>query len=122
MTSNRILILDDHLDTRDFLSTYLSSCNIPIAVAANRWAALEILSKSNEIACVLVDYNMPEMTAAEFVERVRSEYPNVRCILLTASKDAPFLAKELSVQEWVGKPISVEGLNSLVETYRRTAV
>ena len=85
-----------------------------VAVAANRTDALAILTRTNEIACVLMDYHMPGMSALEFTARLRREHPATRCILMSASNDVPAIARELGIKDWITKPLDLDRLLSLV--------
>lgn len=59
---------------------------IPVLTATSGAEALQLL-KTHEIAVLLADQRMPEMTGVELMERVRIEFPDVVRFLITAYSD-----------------------------------
>jgi len=73
---------------------------------------------------VITDVVMPEMDGIELLGRVRSEYPSVKTIVLSASEysqDAVFLkmARTLGAAAAFKKSVSAEELRLVIETFER---
>lgn len=115
-----VLIIDDDVDTRDTLATILSIRSIFVLVAPERSTALELLAKTEGISCVLLDYNMPGMTALEFVERAKKLRPHVGIVLVSAIDQVEERAKDLGLVCFQPKPISdFEKFYTLIDRCRK---
>ncbi len=77
-----ILVVDDQVDTTQSVQTLLEHEGHRVRTAPSGADALELLQQV-EVHLVIVDYFMPRMTGAEFVERVRLFDPYVQIILQT---------------------------------------
>jgi len=73
----------------------------------------ELIGEKIDIIFVVVDYQMPKMTGAEFVRSVKSRHPNLKCVMLSGQ------ANKISVEElqndqlletFIGKPWDEEVL------------
>jgi two-component system OmpR family response regulator len=79
----RILVVDDHRNTRDALALGLTRLAIDVRTAAT---AAEALLTLEQYACdwLVCDVRMPGMDGIELVTRVHAARPDVRLILMTA--------------------------------------
>jgi CheY-like chemotaxis protein len=59
---------------------------------------------------ILLDYNMPGMSAEDFMAALRQRYQNPNVILITASGDAKKLAQQLHINYWFSKPFDYDSL------------
>jgi CheY-like chemotaxis protein len=57
--------------------------------------------------CVLTDINMPEMTGIELLKRIKTKYPDLKVIMITAYGDEQKFnqAKELGAEDYFTKPL-----------------
>jgi signal transduction histidine kinase len=77
-----ILVVDDQADTTESVRTLLEHEGHRVRTASSGVEGLEVL-KHEDVHVVIVDYFMPRMTGAQFVERVRTFDPYVQIILQT---------------------------------------
>src|SRR6185436_8141211 len=67
-----ILVVDDRLSNRQFLTTLLGYCGYQVSEAANGAEALERV-RAERPQLVITDILMPTMDGFEFVQRLRSD-------------------------------------------------
>ena len=79
----RILIVEDHDDTRDALERFLSRCGYGVAVAADLRTALNLL-QAQPFDAVVTDIALPDGTGYALVSEARRRGINVTAIALTA--------------------------------------
>ena len=82
MTGN-ILIVDDEEQLRKLLTRIISLEGFAVAEAGSLRAATDILQRQ-QIDVILCDVRLPDGNGVEFVKKVKSSYPSVEIILLTA--------------------------------------
>ena len=83
------------LETYDFeVRTYLS--------------AADFLGDDPDIACLIVDYQLPGLSGLELVSELRSRGSQVPTIMITATTDPPVQrrAAELGIRQVLQKPLS----------------
>jgi CheY-like chemotaxis protein len=79
----RILIVEDHEDSREALERFLSRCGYGVAVAADLRSALNLL-RAQPFDAVVTDIALPDGTGYALVSEVRRRGLNVMAIALTA--------------------------------------
>jgi CheY-like chemotaxis protein len=77
----RVLVVDDHEDTRELARMILITAGAVVEVAAS---AREALPHVNDVDIVVTDYSMPRETGAWLLERIREQPRPVPVIVLTA--------------------------------------
>ena len=84
----RILAVDDDPSYLRYLKLVLGRGGFEVVTADNGSDALQRLQQDGEIAILLVDLAMPEMTGLEIVQRIHAEShtPGLYMILLTAQE------------------------------------
>lgn len=100
-----ILVVDDQLDTTESVRALLELEGHRVRTASSGSEALDLLQRT-EVHLVIVDYLMPRMTGAEFVQRLRIVDPYVQVILQTgyAGDNPPrALLAELDIQGYHDK-------------------
>ena len=85
---NKILIIDDEEKLRSLLARIISLEGFNVAQAGNLKAALKILQKE-EFDVVLCDVKLPDGNGVDFVKEVKTKFPLVEVILLTAYGNIP---------------------------------
>jgi len=100
-----LLIVDDEKDILKTLTlTFEADYNVFTATSGAE--ALRIL-EHEDIALVIADQRMPEMTGVEFLERTIARYPHVIRMILTAYPDAESLMQAINagrVYRYITKP------------------
>jgi len=116
----RVLVVDDSLTMRRVIKNLLAKIGITDVVeASDGLEALEVLEQTDGIDLILTDWNMPNMTGIEFVEKVRSnsKYDNIPIIMVTtnASKSDIIRAIGAGVNNYIAKPFTPETIKEKIE-------
>ena len=112
----KILVVDDQDSVRDFLSECLCSMGYETFAASDAHEALEIYhDKSGEIALVITDMTMPEISGIELAVKLYESDQNVRIILATGYDTSTITAMPPSIIGIMAKPYSVPDLFAVVE-------
>ena len=101
-----VLLVDDDAPVREVTALTLTENGYTVVVAADGFAALEVLEQDDgRVALVVADYAMPGMTGRELLETVRLRRPDVAVLLATGYADYPdLLGETLSLDQIVRKP------------------
>jgi serine phosphatase RsbU (regulator of sigma subunit) len=106
MPDETILIVDDEIANlqklqRTFINRY------PVLTATSGIEALDLVSKNNEIAVMIVDQRMPDMTGVELLQQTMDILPHAVRIILTGFTDADVLMEAVNsckVYRYIVKP------------------
>jgi len=116
----RILLVEDHLITRNGLKTVLSLYDEMVLVgeASNGKDAIEICKKTKP-DIILMDLDMPIMDGVSATGVIRKECPGVKVIALTSFTDKVLIksAIKAGISSYIVKNISPE---ELINTIRNT--
>ena len=117
----RILIVEDHDDTRDALERFLSRCGYGVAVAADLRTALNLL-QSQPFQAVVTDIALPDGTGYALISEARRRGINVLAIALTAysyprGTDEPRIT---GFDYYLKKPLGCVKLRSLLRQAENT--
>ncbi|NJK38865.1 MAG: response regulator [Oscillatoriales cyanobacterium RM2_1_1] len=115
----RLMIVDDEPDNLDLIyRTFRRQFQV---IKANSPAqAIELLETEGEVALVISDQSMPEMTGIELLEKVKARFPKTICILLTGYSEEA-LEREASalgmahIFRCISKPWDVEEFKLVVQ-------
>ena len=112
---SRALVVDDSRAMRMILSKTLAEAGFEVVQAANGREALEIMRREGDsIGLVLLDWNMPETSGIEVVEKLRSQsaFQGVRIVMVTTETEIEQMARALDAgaDEYVMKPFTREAL------------
>ena len=109
----RVLVVDDSLSVRKYLSSFLTARNLKIYLAANGSEALKVLEEE-EIDLIITDLEMPVMHGYELVSRIRSSesLKGIPIIVLTSRSTGKHKEKalELGADEYLVKPFDERSL------------
>lgn len=116
-TIERILYVDDEQINLDvFKMAFRRKFDILIADSGEK--ALEILKNDPQVSFVISDVNMPQMDGYEFVNNVKSQNPEIPCLLVSGyeENEQSENAKEKGlIVDYLTKPYDSELLQKIVK-------
>jgi two-component system response regulator PilR (NtrC family) len=112
----KILVVDDELSMREFLSILLEREGYDVTVAGSAEDALRTM-ESALFDLVLSDVNMPGLTGIELLARIKERSPETAVLMLTAfsAADQAVEAMKLGAYDYIGKPFKNEEIKQLVK-------
>jgi two-component system, OmpR family, KDP operon response regulator KdpE len=121
MKAKRILLAEDELALRDFVSRNLRARGFEVLEASNGLEAMA-LWEHEQPNMLILDVMMPRMDGLEVCQRVR-EYSNIPIIILTAldAESDKVSALDLGADDYLTKPFGVEELLARMRAVLRRA-
>lgn len=115
--SERVLIVDDSVDTLEMLRRKLSSHGFDTYTAVDVPKALEIL-QNIPIDLVLTDYKMPKISGLELIRHIHDNHKRIKVIMLTGypTIEGAVEAVKVGAEEYLTKPFTDEELFTAVDT------
>ncbi|MCA9976178.1 MAG: response regulator, partial [Anaerolineales bacterium] len=113
----RVLIIDDSQEIREFLSDYiLKPKGFEVLMATNGLMGLE-MAIAKEPDLIIIDQQMPRLTGLEVLQKLRERDINIPAILVTAhgSEDTAVAAFRLGIRDYIIKPIDVDEISESVD-------
>ena len=113
----RVLIIDDSQEIRDFLSDYiLKPKGFEVLMASNGLMGLE-MAIAKEPDLMIVDQQMPRLTGVEVLEKLRERGIEIPAILATAhgSEETAVAAFRLGIRDYVIKPFDADEISESVD-------
>lgn len=112
---SRALVVDDSRAMRAILSRALVESGFEVVQAANGREGIETMDREGlTFSLVLLDWNMPEISGIEVLEKLRSrsELSGVRMVMVTTETEIEQMARALGAgaDEYVMKPFTREAL------------
>ncbi len=115
-----ILVVDDSLSVRKFLSGMLNKNHYEVELAKNGQMAIDLLNQK-EFDAVITDLEMPQLSGYALIEQIRSEsrWEELPIIVLTgrASKHVEQQSTRLGANEFVIKPFKESELLERLKKY-----
>lgn len=113
----RVLIIDDSQEIRDFLSDYiLKPKGFEVIMASNGLMGLE-MAIAKEPDLMIVDQQMPRLTGLEVLEKLQERGIEIPAILATAhgSEETAVQAFRLGIRDYVIKPFDADEISESVD-------
>ena len=112
----RILIVDDELSMREFLSILLEREGYQVEVADSAEEALRLMETSL-FDLVISDVNMPGLGGIELLARVKQITPETGVLMITAysAAEQAVEAMKLGAYDYICKPFKIEEIKQLVK-------
>jgi DNA-binding response OmpR family regulator len=119
--AKKILVVDDKLELRTLLKSYLSQEGFDVVTASDGQEALYV-ARHEKPNLIILDLMMPEMGGYEFMRAYNRE-ANTPVVILTAKIDEndKVLGLELGADDYVTKPFSPRELTARVRAVLRRA-
>lgn len=112
-----VLFVDDEEVILNCMQTLFAEKDLKIITESNPRNALDLI-RENEVAVIVSDHNMPEMTGIELLSRVRNISPDTTKILLTGMTDFQVAVDAINTGEvfrFILKPWKSDDLIQTVE-------
>ena len=111
-----ILVVDDQLGVRRLIQEVFKEIDYRVAMAAHGQEALA-LAAAELPAVVLLDMKMPVMDGLETLRALKSLYPDLHVMMMTAVGDGDRINEALSngAHGCIGKPFDVFALREMVQ-------
>ncbi len=118
----KILVVDDERDVETLFSQRfrkeIRSGEVELNFAFNGEDALTFLHNLNpfDLVVVLSDINMPGMTGLELLKTIKSEYKELRVMMITAYGDEKNYKSAISIgaDDFMTKPVDFNSLKNKV--------
>ena len=112
---SRILVVDDELSMREFLSILIEGEGYEAATAANAEDALSQL-ENGCFDLVISDVHMPGLNGIELLARIKTMAPGAAVLMMTAfsAADQAVEAMKLGAYDYISKPFKVEEIKILI--------
>lgn len=115
--NERVLIIDDSQEIRDFLAEYiLQPKGFEVMIASNGLMGLE-MAIAKEPDLMIVDQQMPRLTGLEVLEKLKERGIEIPAILATAhgSEETAVSAFRLGIRDYVIKPFDADEISNSVD-------
>jgi two-component system response regulator PilR (NtrC family) len=111
----KILVVDDELSMREFLSILLEREGYDVSAAGNAEEALRLMELSL-FDLVLSDVQMPGLSGIELLTRIKQLSPETGVLMITAfsAAEQAVEAMKLGAYDYIAKPFKIEEIKQLV--------
>jgi DNA-binding response OmpR family regulator len=114
---NRLLIVDDEADVREFAANFFRKRKIEAVTAGTGEEALKILD-NEKIELVLLDINMAGLSGIDVLRQIRDKNNDVKVIMVTGTKPEEGSSfdqcNQLGALDYIHKPLQLEELQRVV--------
>lgn len=104
--TKKVLCIDDEIDNLDAVERILRK-KYQVLKATSGQKALDILDQNPDIAVIVTDQRMPEMTGVQFLQKSITSHPDTSRILLTGYTDLESVITAVNdgqIQRYLTKP------------------
>ncbi len=119
--TERVLVIDDSKEVRDFLAEYiLEPMGFDVLSAVDGLMGLE-MALVERPDLMITDQQMPNMTGLQVLQKLRERDVDIPAILMTGqgSEETAVAAFRLGIRDYIIKPIDVEELTASIENALR---
>ncbi len=115
-TGGKILVVDDDLSVRQFLTIMLERTGHRVKAAASGAEAFRVL-QNDEYDLVITDLKMPDISGLDVIRRVKELAPQTEVIMITAfaTTDSAVEAMKNGAFDYVIKPFKIDELRLIVD-------
>jgi DNA-binding NtrC family response regulator len=114
-----VLVVDDDEGLLLSIKATLVSAGLPEpALMSDSRRVLDVL-RSQRVPLVLLDLMMPHMGGMEVMQRIKEEFPEVDCVIVSAMDDVPTAVQAISsgASDYLVKPLNSDKLVALVQSH-----
>ena len=113
-----VLVVEDYAPARKLVAMLLRNLGAKqVFTAKDGREGQEFLDESKDLVdFIICDWRMPRMTGLELLQLVRSTYPDLPFLMVTANNDIESVkaAKQFGVNAYITKPYSPEQLEQKI--------
>jgi CheY-like chemotaxis protein len=104
----RVLIADDHQDSREALRALLEACGYRVVVASNGAEAVD-LARDARPQLILMDVMMPDVDGLDATRQIRADpaLPRIPIVAVTALDEAAERMMQAGCDDFLVKPIDI---------------
>ena len=84
MATDLVMLVDDEVPFVETMTKRLAKRDLNVIAAFSGQEALEILDKHRDVDVVILDVKMPGMDGIETLRKIKSAYPLIEVVMLTA--------------------------------------
>ncbi|PLX14588.1 MAG: hybrid sensor histidine kinase/response regulator [Marinilabiliales bacterium] len=119
LSEKKILVVDDVDQNIFFYKSLFKTTGANILVADTGKKAINICENNSDISLILMDIMMPDMDGYTTTREIKKMYPQLPIIMQTAffSNRAAEQSFEAGADEFIGKPINIQELFTLVKKH-----
>lgn len=112
----KILIVDDEVDICYILRLNLTKRNFSTTFTHTLESAEKHL-ESDEPSILLLDNNLPDGYGINFISKVKSKYPDIKIVMITAHDSPQDIAKAYNngADFFLSKPFAITEINRVVD-------
>ena len=128
MTNTKLLIIEDEELQLEALKERFKRRKQNCYGATDFPEAIQILEKNNDIFCILTDYNLPSMTAVDFLKKRQNLPINIQKIpvILQTAQPADYILpstpKNTEIIGYFRKPFDFKTLFNFVQTIQTNPI
>jgi len=110
----RLLIVDDNEGVRHLVSRWLERAGFAVEEARDGTEAVAMV-RGNPPDVILADIRMPKMDGIELARAVKSEFPHIKIILMTAYSSPQTIAqaRREGVDDYLEKPFTKDQVEKI---------
>jgi CheY-like chemotaxis protein len=114
----KIAVIDNDLLVRDFIVTVLMYCvNRDVLSFDNGLAAWRYIETNENPDMIISEIDVPGLNGFELMAKFREKSPGKICLLMSDNPDNEELARNLGADAFLAKPVSVNDLFRVVQTF-----
>jgi len=121
MTPSFVMLVDDEAPFVETMTKRLQKRNLTVITAFSGPEALETLDKHQNVDVVILDVKMPGMDGIETLKKMKSAYPIIEVVMLTAhaTVESGIEGMKLGAFDYLMKPCDMEQLMGKVKEATR---
>jgi PAS domain S-box-containing protein len=113
--ASTVLVIDDEALVRNVCGRILGQAGYRVLFAENGRRGLEVLAaQGDEVAVVLLDLTMPELSGAETLAQLRARWPTLPVVLTSGYRADATLRSDLEPTEFIQKPYTPTSLRQVI--------
>jgi DNA-binding NtrC family response regulator len=110
MTNSRLLVIDDDEASCRLVKATFGVQGLDVRAARDAASGLECVASADRPDVVLLDLRLPDLDGLHVLEQLRSRFPTLPVVMLTASHDVKMAvrATQLGAFDYLTKPIDTD--------------